>query len=68
MKLYIGVNKNNTISLHTVEPTRSDDNRWISLRPYVNSAMHNSLKDMIKHSNMNWEMDPEIIEINVKKI
>lgn len=66
MKLYIGVNKNNKVSLHTAEPVRYNDERWVSKRPYVNSSVQLSMDDMIKHSAMSWAMEPEIVEINVR--
>ena len=64
MKLYIGVNKNGSVALHTVEPIRTSDS-WVSKKPYINSHVYDSISDMVKHSTMNWTEEPEIIEINV---
>ena len=68
MVIFIGVNKNGEASLHTIEPTRNENTgKWVSLRPYVNSFIHNNMNRMIKHSNMTWNMEPEFIEINLSK-
>lgn len=68
MILYVGVNKNGSVSLHTVEPTRNNNSgTWVSLRPYVNSNINKSMNNMIKHSQMTWKMEPEFIEINLSK-
>lgn len=66
MRIYIGVNKNKTVSLHAVEPHRNETTgKWESLHPYVNSIVQHSIEDMIKHSTMTWEMEPEVIDISV---
>lgn len=69
MRIFLGVNKNGNISLHIVEPKRNNDNgTWISNRPYVNSVVYNNLSKMIKHSKMTWEHEPEVLEIDLKRI
>ncbi len=69
MQIYIGINKNKKVSLHTVEPVRNTElGIWVSKRPYVNSYVQKNLEDMIKHSKMTWEMEPEVIEIDMMKM
>ena len=69
MQIFIGVNKNRRVSLHTVEPVRCmETGTWVSSRPYVNSIVQKNIDDMISHSKMTWEMDPEVIEIDLKRI
>ena len=69
MVLFIGVNKNGTASLHTVNPVRNHEKgEWVSLRPYVNSIIQNNINDMIRHSDMNWNMEPEFMDIAMKQI
>lgn len=68
MVIFVGVNKNGEVSLHTVEPVRNESaGTWESLRPYVNSFIHQSIDYMIKHSKMTWQMEPEFIDINLNK-
>ena len=44
MQIFIGVNKNRKVSLHTVEPVRCmDTGKWVSSRPYVNSVVQKNL-------------------------
>ena len=69
MQIFIGVNKNRKVSLHTVEPVRCmDTGKWVSSRPYVNSVVQKNIDNMISHSKMTWEMEPEVIEIDLKRI
>ena len=69
MQIFIGVNKNRRVSLHTVEPVRCmETGTWVSSRPYVNSIVQKNIDDMISHSKMTWEMEPEVIEIDLKRI
>lgn len=69
MQIFIGINKNHKVSLHAVEPTRNmNKGIWISNRPYINSFVQKNIDDMIKHSKMTWEMDPEVIEIDLKRM
>ena len=69
MQIFIGVNKNRKVSLHTVEPVRCmDTGKWVSSRPYVNSVVQKNIDTMISHSKMTWEMEPEVIEIDLKQI
>ena len=68
MQIFIGVNKNKTVSLHTIEPTRCNDTgKWVSSRPYINSAVQKNIDNMIAHSSMTWQMEPEIIEIDLTR-
>lgn len=64
IKLWIGVNKNGNISIHTVEPTRNElIGRWESKFPYCNSMIYQQFTDMFKKIGMTWEQDCEFIEI-----
>ena len=48
MQIFIGVNKNRKVSLHTVEPVRCmDTGKWVSSRPYVNSVVQKNIDNMI---------------------
>lgn len=68
MLIYIAANKNSSASLHLVEPKRNENTgTWVSIRPYINSSMQKSMNDMIRHSNMNWNTEPEALEIKIKK-
>ncbi len=69
MVLFIGVNKNGSASLHTISPVRNEERgEWVSLRPYINSTIQKSINDMIRHSDMNWTMEPEFMDISLKQI
>ena len=65
MDIWFGINKSGKLSMHYVEPHRSGD-RWISNRPYVNSAIYKDIENVISKSEMTWNDDPECININFK--
>jgi len=64
MTIWIAINKDQSLSMHTVEPHRTRT-RWVSTRPYVNSKIHNNLSKLVKKSMLTWETEPECIEINI---
>lgn len=64
IKLWIGVNKNNKISMHTVEPVRNKiTGRWESKYPFCNSVIFNQFSDMMKKVGLTWEHECEFIEL-----
>lgn len=64
--VWVGVNKNGSISLHTVEPNRNEDlGIWISESPFVNSVIYANLSPMIEKTQMNWESSCEVFQINI---
>lgn len=64
--VYVGVNKNGSIALHSLEPTR-DESRgiWISKMPFCNSIAYNQLVNLIEKSSMTWNNDPEPMTLNI---
>jgi len=64
--VYVCVNKNGSIGLHSIEPTR-DENRgmWISKMPFCNSIAYNQLVSLVEKSNLTWNNDPEPITLNI---
>ena len=64
IKIWIGVNKNGKMSMHTVEPTRNElTGRWESKYPFCNSVVYNQFADMMKKVGLTWEHDCEFIEL-----
>ena len=64
--IWIGVNKNGSISMHTVEPIKNEDlGIWMSNSPFVNSVIYNTFSNMIEKTPMNWESPAEPFEINM---
>ena len=64
--VYIGVNKNGSISLHSIEPTRDEDRGiWVSKMPFCNSIIYNQFTKLVEKSNMNWLNDPEPVTVNI---
>lgn len=66
IKVWIGINKDNSLSLHTETPTRDDERGiWVSRFPFCNSLMYNELSKMITKTKMSWESEPEFMEVNI---
>lgn len=64
--VYVGVNKNGSIALHSIEPTRDEARgMWISRMPFCNSIAYNQLVSLVEKSNLNWNNDPEPITLNI---
>lgn len=64
--IWIGVNKNGKISMHTVEPTRDEDlGVWVSNSPFVNSVLYENLSKTIEKTAMNWESSCEVFQIQL---
>ena len=64
--VYVGVNKNGSIALHLIEPTRDEiRGMWISRIPFCNSIAYNQLVSLVEKSNLTWNNDPEPITLNI---
>ena len=64
--IWVGVNKNGKISMHTVEPTRDEDlGVWVSNSPFVNSVLYDNLSKTIEKTPMNWESSCEVFQIQL---
>ena len=66
--VWVGVNKNDKISIHTVEPIRDEAKGiWVSGRPYINAVLYDNISKMIEKTNMSWQSSPEPFEIQFQK-
>ena len=64
--VWIGVNRNGKISMHTVEPTRDEDlGVWVSNSPFVNSVLYTNLSQTIEKTPMSWESSCEVFQIQL---
>ena len=66
IKLYLVVNKSGFVGLHNEEPIRDKiTGKWISNKPFINSAVQKKFEDLVKKTGMNWESEPEFFEITI---
>ena len=66
LKIWVGVNGNGFVGIHTIEPHRDDKNRrWISTSPFCNSLLQEQLETVIKAAGMAWDDDIEYFEIPI---
>jgi len=64
--VWLGVNKNGHISIHTEEPIRDEEHGvWKSNSPFLNSVIYANLSQMIERTQMNWESGYEIFQIQL---
>ena len=64
--VWLGVNKNGKISIHTEEPIRDEEHGvWKSNSPFLNSVLYANLSQMIERTQMNWESGYEIFQIQI---
>ena len=64
--IWIGVNKDKSISMHTEEPTRDNERGiWVSKSPFINSILHNEVVEMIGKTDMSWEADAQPFQLNI---
>lgn len=62
--IWIGVNKNGFVGLHLEEPTKNIQlGKWQSNKPFCNSIIQNQIENLVKQAQLNWESEPEYIEI-----
>lgn len=66
LTIYLGVNKNGSISMHTIEPTRDEARGiWVSKMPFCNSLAYTQFSSLIEKSNISWINDPEPLTFNI---
>lgn len=64
--VWVGVNRNGKISMHTVKPVKNEElGIWVSSSPYVNSVLYNNLSKTIEKTPMSWESSCEIFSIQL---
>lgn len=64
LKLWVGVNDDGFVSLHTEQPIRNEKTKkWVSSSPFCNSIMQRQFEELVKESNMSWKNDVEFFEI-----
>lgn len=66
MTVWVGVNKNGSVSMHTEEPTKNENEGiWTSNSPFVNSVLYKELGGIIEKTKMNWESPAEPFQLNM---
>lgn len=66
IKVWAGINKDRSLSLHSVEPKRNDKaGIWESNAPYLNSVLYNELSAMFEKTELNFNTPCQFFEINL---
>lgn len=64
--IWFGVNKDNFVIMHTVEPTRNvETGKWESKYPFVNSVLYNEITKLVAKSKMTWESEAQCLTFQI---
>lgn len=67
IKIWCAINVDNTLSIHSEEPTRNKDlGIWVSNAPFVHSIIYKQMSELMKKAGISFEDDPEYFEINME--
>jgi hypothetical protein len=65
--IWFAVNKNGNVRMFLDNPTKNVQlGIWESKRPYVNSILYKDICQIVQQARMNFENNPEVIEIQIK--
>ena len=66
--IWISVNKNGFINMSLDEPQRNDSiKKWIYHKPFINICVYKEVTNLVEHSKLNWEHEPEFLTIQVEQ-
>lgn len=67
IKIWCAINADNTLSMHSEEPTRNKDlGIWVSNAPFVHSIIYNQMSEFMRTASISFENDPEYFEISME--
>lgn len=65
--IWFGVNKNGTVVMFAVEPTKDEENgRWISQFPMVNSIIYPQICKLAEQAKLTFESEIQFIEFTIE--
>ena len=65
--VWFAVNKNGKVRMFLDNPTKNVNlGIWESNNPYVNSVLYKDICQIVQQAKMNFENNPEVIEIQIK--
>lgn len=65
--VWFAVNKNGDVRMFLDNPTKNVQlGIWESKSPYVNSVLYKDICQIVQQAKMNFENNPEVIEIQIK--
>lgn len=62
IKIWIAIAKNNDIQIFKNYPTKGKTS-WIG-EFYINSIVYENIKELIKNSSLDWNSEPEYLELS----
>ena len=65
--IWFAVNKNGDVRMFLDNPTKNVQlGIWESTKPFVNSVLYKEICQIVQQAKMNFENNPEVIEIQIK--
>lgn len=66
--IFIGINKNGDLRMFSTMPVRDEETgTWRSNHPFINSVMYEEFLKVVKQSNMTWESEPELFNVQINE-
>ena len=67
VQIWFAVNKNGSVRMFLDNPKKNvDKGIWESKYPYVNSVLYKDICQVVKQAKMNFENNPECLEIQIQ--
>lgn len=65
--IWFAVNKNGDVRMFLDNPVKNTQlGVWESTKPFVNSVLYKEICQIVQQAKMNFENNPEVIEIQIK--
>lgn len=66
MGIWFAINKDDSVAMHLVEPTKNEKTgAWVSKQPFCNSILQNELKKIVSKAQLNFDSEPNYIEVKI---
>ena len=65
-QIWFAVNRNGDSVMFLDEPIK-DGQKWVGKFPYVNSNLKREIDGLVQQAQMNFEMEPQCLEIQFEK-
>ncbi len=66
LELWVGCNRDGSISLHTVKPERDNGiGKWISKRPFCCPPIQENFEKTFKNTDFTWKNEAEVLLVSV---
>lgn len=66
MGIWFGVNKDNSVSMHLIEPNKNEKTgAWVSKQPFCSSVLQKELQKVVSKTQLDFNSEPNYIEVRI---